>query len=400
MPRSSLGDGLTSAKDNSSVQRICRISRRTLPLLGGLERHVSNLTIQQAAEGKTVALYTLSGRPEFESNNVTAHRLPGGAAINLLKRDSLIRLLFVLMCVPVVVVSHLRRPFDIFHLHGDFVEALAGTILTAITGRPAVVTVHAGLNRGRLYAWIAGHAFRRVSGLLAHSHEIRDELVSLGVSVERITLSHSGIWVAQVANPNEYPTGDRHRGAATDSSFTVVCVGRLHEMKGQRHLIEAMRLLPSESLVRTVLAGDGPDRDELRRLAAASLREIEFAGEVSHDTLVQLLHRADLFVLPSVSLAGQRESTPTALLEAMAAGLPIVTTPSGGIKDIIKDGVNGIVVPERDADALAKAVARLASDSKMRSEMAARNRLEAAAFDWSTVAGNIERAYVLAGAAG
>jgi glycosyltransferase involved in cell wall biosynthesis len=390
---------LTSTKGNGSVQRICRISRRTLPLLGGLERHVSNLTVQQVAEGKTVALYTLSGRPEFESNNVSVHRLPGGVAINLLKRDSLIRLLFLLMFVPVVVVSHLRRSFDVFHLHGDFVEALAGIILTAITGRPAVVTVHAGLNRGRLYNWIAGHAFRRVSGLLAHSYEIRDELASLGVSVERITLSHSGIWVDQVANPNGHLATDRHRGESTDSSFTVVCVGRLHEMKGQKHLIEAMRLLPSESHVRTVMAGDGPDRDELRRLAAASHKDIEFAGEVAHEALVQLLHSADLFVLPSVSLARQRESTPTALLEAMAAGLPVVTTPSGGIKDIINEGVNGIIVPERDAVALAEAIRKLAADPRLRAEMGARNRKQAAHYDWSEVAEGVTRAYVSAGAA-
>ena len=370
--------------------------------MGGLERHVSSLTIQQAAEGKTIALYTMHGRPEFESRNVTVHRLPGGAAIGLLRRDSLIRLVFLLQCVPAVIVSHFRRPFDVFHLHGDFVEALAGAILTAATGKPAVVTVHAGLNRGRLYRWIAGFCFRRVSGLLAHSLEIRDELVSIGIPDERITLSHSGVWVSQITRPgadrpadeNEVsPVGDRIPDGAVDGSYTVLCVGRLHAMKGQRYLIEAIRLLPPEPIVKTVLAGDGPDRDALKRLAAGSPHSIEFAGELAHDSLVRLLHGADVFVLPSVSLAGQRESTPTALLEAMTAGLPIITTPSGGIKDLVEDGVNGLIVPERDARALAEAIHTLAENAPLRAEMSIRNRARGAGFDWSAVAGTITQAY-------
>ena len=318
-----------------------------------------------------------------------------------------VALAFAVIVFPLVWRANRRRPFDVVHLHGDWFEAVNGVLFWKILGIPSVLTVHAGLNSKRAYRLLAGPAFRRMPGIIAHSKEIRDELVSMGVSVERITLSHSGIWVAQITSAGAdrpvdenvvSPAGDRIGGESASGPYTVLRVGRLHTMKGQRYLIEAIRLLPKQPSVKTVLAGDGPNRDELRRLAAGSPNEIEFVGELMHDALIRLLHRADVFALPSVSLAGQRESTPTALLEAMAAGLPIITTPSGGIRDIIEDGHNGIIVPERNAQALAEAIRKLTEDEQLRAEMGARNREQAAEYDWSRVAGMVRQVYINVGA--
>jgi glycosyltransferase involved in cell wall biosynthesis len=98
-------------------------------------------------------------------------------------------------------------------------------------------------------------------------------------------------------------------------------------------------------------------------------------------------------------LAGQREAKPVAVQEAMAAGLPIVATPSGGIKDMVKDGVNGALVPEKDPQALADALTKLMADPSARARMRATNREQGRGYDWSHVARQVGETYKKAGAA-
>jgi len=370
--------------------------------MGGLERHARSLTAQQASEGLEVELFTMLGNPQFESNRVVVHRVPGAWLARLMPRDTLLSALFLVLCLPFVVVAHRRRPFDVFHLHGDVFEAIFGAMLTALTGRPAVVTIHAGLNRRRIYRLVARYFFRRVSGLLAHSQEIREELVSLGVDDERISLSHSGIWLSSVANPaeNEKPAvpvniGEERASGKTDP-LLAVCVGRIHPMKGHRHLIEAVRLFQNEARVQVHIVGDGSELESLKKAAQGMDDLIKFRGELNHEQVVELLHSADIFVLPSVSLPRQRESTPTALLEAMACGLPIVTTACGGIKDIVDDLVNGLIVPEADPQALADALQMLASNAGARADMRKANLHKASQFDWPVISAGISNAYRVA----
>jgi glycosyltransferase involved in cell wall biosynthesis len=168
----------------------------------------------------------------------------------------------------------------------------------------------------------------------------------------------------------------RDRGA-----LRLVCVGTLHEVKGQIHLIEACALLRERGIDFVCeLVGDGPDRSALeRRCAELGLAErVRFLGPRLRGEVAELLRRADVAVAPSVpSRDGRREGLPVALMEAAASGLPLVASRLSGIPELVEDGVTGLLVPPGDAAAIAFAIERLAKDAETRQRLglAARERV-------------------------
>jgi glycosyltransferase involved in cell wall biosynthesis len=133
--------------------------------------------------------------------------------------------------------------------------------------------------------------------------------------------------------------------------------------------------------MRLIIAGDGPDRRALRRLADALDigTMVELPGHMDRESLRDLYHRTHAFVLPS-----ERESFGIAALEARAAGLPVIAMLGGGARDFIVRGVDGLLV--RDERELARAISRLAIETPFREYMAAHNRAVPPAYDWPDVA--------------
>lgn len=165
-----------------------------------------------------------------------------------------------------------------------------------------------------------------------------------------------------------------HRG---DSRQTLLFVGRMTREKGVGDLLAAAKLLNERGVdYELTLVGSGPELPAMQTLASSlGLDErVRFLGFVPQgDILRGLYERADLFVFPS-----HTEALPLVLLEAMAAGLPIVTTAVGGIPDLVQDRVNGLLVPPSSPVAIASAVATLVRDAAVRAEMGARNVEKAA----------------------
>jgi glycosyltransferase involved in cell wall biosynthesis len=155
---------------------------------------------------------------------------------------------------------------------------------------------------------------------------------------------------------------------------TFVCVAGLREYKGHAVLLDAVRLLGGRGArVRVILVGDG----ELRGALAARIEReglagaVELRGAVPHQDIPAILSGATAMVLPSVtSRDGQMEGIPVALMEAMAAGLPVIATRLSGIPELVRDGESGLLVPERDAAALALAMERLAADPRLAGRLA------------------------------
>lgn len=148
------------------------------------------------------------------------------------------------------------------------------------------------------------------------------------------------------------------------SPFQIVCVGRLAPVKGQHILIQAMAALNNEGRdIRLRFAGDGPDRDALRRDAEnrGLSDRILFEGNVNQDKLVDLYRESDALVLSSFA-----EGLPVVLMEAMAMEIPCVAPWVNGIPEIIAHEHDGLTVPPGDAAALARAIARLMDDAELR----------------------------------
>ncbi len=163
-----------------------------------------------------------------------------------------------------------------------------------------------------------------------------------------------------------------------DTPLRLLYVGRLAREKGLYESLQAVRLAHELGVdVRLVVAGSGPEEARLKRYAQALsiASRVTFAGPVFGSDKVKLMAGSDVMLLPSYA-----EGLPYALLEAMAAGLPMIATPVGAIPDVMTDGIHGFIVPPHDGKAIAEALAVMAGDREQLSWMsrASRRRIRAA----------------------
>jgi colanic acid/amylovoran biosynthesis glycosyltransferase len=154
--------------------------------------------------------------------------------------------------------------------------------------------------------------------------------------------------------------------------FNILCVGRLTPAKGQRVLIDACRLLRDQGRsFRLVVVGAGPDENELKALVREyGLQDlVEFTGPLNQDQVIARYAKADAFALPSFA-----EGIPVVLMEAMASGVPCVTTRITGIPELIRDGIDGLLVTPSDSAELADALVALMDDPELRKDLARTGR--------------------------
>lgn len=257
-------------------------------------------------------------------------------------------------------------------------------LMRAIRGTSRVVVLHLhGSQSPRLVApgsWFFKRAttalLAATDGLLVLSREEQGEWKAFS--------PHSRVSVVKNPLPS-LPASDVDGRAEGDGRRpTILCVSRLLEGKGVLELVRALPLVRSQTPCRLVLAGDGPESERARALAQ-ELRVgpfVELPGYVVGRELANLYRSADVFALPT-SLS---EGFPMVIMEAMAAGLPIVTTASRGPVDHLVDGQNVLFVPPRDPPALAAKLARLLTDPELRRRMGDANRQKAREFDADAVA--------------
>jgi colanic acid/amylovoran biosynthesis glycosyltransferase len=155
--------------------------------------------------------------------------------------------------------------------------------------------------------------------------------------------------------------------------FQIICVGTLHEVKGQAFLIQALSKLRRQGVEAHLhLVGDGVDLAMLQELVCQESLEshVTFHGTKTRDELVQLLQDADVLAAPSVPTNdGRREGIPVVLMESMACGLPVVASRLSGIPELVNSESVGLLVPPKDTTGLAEAFAKLAKDSELRKRM-------------------------------
>jgi glycosyltransferase involved in cell wall biosynthesis len=173
-------------------------------------------------------------------------------------------------------------------------------------------------------------------------------------------------------------------GRQIEYGINVLCVGRLIERKGQHHLLEAFARLPQglRPRIRLTLVGTGDAETALHERAKqlGLDADVAFLGFVPREAMPELYRNADVFVLPS-----QSEGMSMALLEAMASGLPVVVTDTGGSSELVRPGVNGFIVRWEDTQALADALTGLAEDSQLRNTMGSASRSTAEGFSWPAI---------------
>jgi len=277
-----------------------------------------------------------------------------------------------------------RERFDLLHFHEPFVPFLSLVVLGQSTS-VNIATFHA-------YAGFSP-AYELGSKMLPH----------YAVKLHgRIAVSAAARHFVDRFFPGDYkviPNGvnvGRYQRAVPisrwlDGTPNLLFVGRLEDRKGLPHLLKAFRLIRKSGLeARLLVVGSGPQERESRRyVMTRGLQNVEFLGRVSDSEKAQLFKTADVFVSPATG----RESFGIVLLEAMAAGAPIVCSDIHGYKGVVQRGRQAILVPPNDAKALAAGITELLVDPALRARLGASGQERAQQFSWERVTAKVDDYY-------
>ncbi len=380
-------------------------------VIGGLGRHVHHLSTALAEAGHEVVV--LSRRPTGTdpSTHPTSDEVHDGVRVIAAAQDPHEFTFGADMMAWTLAMGHAMiraglsikspgnkrqwRP-DVVHAH-DWLVAHPALALAEFYDVPIVSTIHA-TEAGRHSGWVSGAISRQVhaveswlvresDSLITCSASMREEITELfGPGLSETTVIRNGIDAAR------WPFGARR---PRTGPAELLYVGRLEYEKGVHDAIAALprvrRAHPGTTLT---IAGDGTQQDWLVEQARKHKvrKATRFVGHLHHDELLAALHRADAAVLPS-----HYEPFGLAALEAAAAGIPLVTSNTGGLGEAVIDGVTGMSFAPRDVAGLAEKVRAVLDDpaAAQRRARAARERLTSD-FDWRTVARETAQVYLSA----
>jgi glycosyltransferase involved in cell wall biosynthesis len=286
-------------------------------------------------------------------------------------------------------------------MHGHWVVP-GGVVAAAAAPRlPLVVSLHGSDVYVAETVWPARRAaamvFKRAGAVTACSADLRDRALALGAAPQNIDVVPYGV-DAERFRPNPFARA-RLRATLGIASHTplVFSAGRLVKKKGFEYLIDALAAIPQEVNVQAAIAGAGDLEGELRARAetARIAYRVRFLGNLSQDEIASWLATADIVAIPSVrDDRGNVDGLPNIVLEAMASGTPLISTPAGGIPSVVRNWHTGVIVAERSGAELAAAILTLTRDPEMRVRLGEAARASVVArFGWEIVAGRFEEAY-------
>jgi phosphatidylinositol alpha-mannosyltransferase len=271
---------------------------------------------------------------------------------------------------------------DVVHVHEPFVPSTAMWAAIA-SPAPVVATFHAALDRSGLL-----EAAAPLLRLLARRLAARNSVSR--AAAEFVGRALPGLPVEIVPNGIDL---DRFTGVVPESlppGRRIVWVHRLDPQKGFRVMLAALEriheLMPE---VRLIVAGDGPDRGAVDELPGPVRERVTMLGTVDHRRVPRLFAAAEVAVAAAIG----QESFGITLVEAMASAVPVVATDIDGYREVVRDGVDGILVPPNDPDELAAAIVRLLRDHGAALSLAAAARERATGYAWPRIVGRLERIY-------
>jgi glycosyltransferase involved in cell wall biosynthesis len=257
----------------------------------------------------------------------------------------------------------LGRRVRLVHVHtasgASFMRKAIAVLMSRVARRPVVLHVHGGGFEGQFGG--SGVRARLRERLTVWCLENSDTVVALTKSWAATLERRAKIRRLRVIPNTPDLTEVRQRNGRGERRL-LLYLGHLERFKGLFELVDAVALLRSRHPdLQLVLAGVGPAADDLRHHAESlGLPALEFAGWVETEEKARLLAEATCLVLPS-----HQEALPLVVLEAMAAGVPVVATNVGGIPETIRDGVDGLLVPPGDAETLASALSRILDEPEL-----------------------------------
>ena len=253
---------------------------------------------------------------------------------------------------------------EFLHAHWGTHSALFAYQLSILTDVPYSVTLHAHdlyVERSMLH-----DKLRAAAAVVTISDHNRRMIAELYPDIaDKVDVVHCGVDVRAITPRADEPTN-------TPPVMTVVA--GLRDYKGHRYLLDAHRILEERGLAAELdLVGDGPLREELESMVRGSAieRRVRFHGARPVDEAIKIVAGSDLFVMPSIVMDnGRKDGIPVALMEAMALGVPVISTRVSGIPELVEHNVTGLLADERDPVGLADAIERILTDRELRDRLA------------------------------
>jgi glycosyltransferase involved in cell wall biosynthesis len=355
--------------------RILHVTDMYRPRLGGIEVFVDDLADRQAQDGHEVTVLTATGDKErvFAPGRVRVVRTPVG--------------LLHPLAPPLARETALAGAYDVVHAHLSVVSPFSTAVARATdeAGIATVLTVHSMLASRRPFV----RAVRALADWDRSS--VLWTAVSRAAADEARSVLREGTEVSVVGNAVDvdwWRAVPRRR--APDAPVTMVSVMRLAGRKRPFALLDVVERVVHEAPVpvRLVIVGDGPLEARLRAevLGRGLGHAVTLTGRQTREQIRDLYAEADVYVAPAY-----QESFGIAALEARAAGLPVVAMRSGGVREFVRDGVDGLLC--EDDDAMAAALTRLAADAVLRSAIAGHNAAHRPDHDWPRALAQFEDVY-------
>jgi glycosyltransferase involved in cell wall biosynthesis len=366
------------------------------PLVGGGAYHVYNLARELTRKGVDVKVFALSlENTFFKRTKVEMHF----GKVQVLRVPASRTPKFNYQFAPKLISLLLKENPDIIHAHGYQVFTTDAALMASITKKtPLVLTLHGfprsfdSLAHRAHFNLIGKGVLERAEKIISVSHRVALEFRAIGVPQEKIAIIPNGIDLEEY---KQLPMGDsfRKRLDIKDTEKIVLTIGRLEKIKGFQYLIRA---LPSiiEEVGSTKLVIAGPDFNygaQLKRLTEeANVQDnVIFYGPINGKEKFEAFSAANIVAVPSIY-----EGFGMLLLEAMAAGKPLVATNTGAAPEIIQNGKNGILVNPSDVEDLAGRITELLSDDQLMNLIGQESRKTVEAFNWEKVSEQIHKLYI------
>ncbi len=346
---------------------------------GGVQVHVKNLATRLLERGhETIVLAPTTVSP------LEPWVRPVGRPVRIPYRGTV---------APIAPLSYRRvrsflvafRP-DVVHVHEPLTPS-ASMYAALVSKAPVVATVHAYLDRSvamDLAAPILRRIWSRVTVGIAVSEAAASFLRRVVPDAE-LEIVPNGVDVGAFAHAEplaDLPVGRR-----------ILWVNRLDAQKGFPIALAALsKVLAELPDALLLVVGEGKDREALKLLTEPAEARVDMRGAVPNEQVPSYLAAVEVFVSPAVG----QESFGIALVEAMAAGLPVVATDIAGYREVVSDGVEGLLVPPRDPEALAAGVVRVLKEPELAKRLGEAGRERARTFDWPIVVDRLEGLYTRA----
>jgi phosphatidyl-myo-inositol alpha-mannosyltransferase len=356
--------------------KIALVSPYDLSVPGGVNSHIHHLGDHFMEMGHDVRFIA----PASDLSNVRPNSIVVGRPASIPAGGSIARMSMSPRLANPVKRILAEEQFDVVHVHEPLVSFMTIQFLR-FSNAINVATFHAARESGaRLYSYtrrLLMTCFRRLDGKIAVSQAASSLIQPHFPGYYNII--PNGVEIEQFARPvPKMPELD-------DGMFNILSVGRLEKRKGQRYLIRAFKDVKARRPDARLIIVGGYDKRQLQAYESwvrdNGLKDVVFAGFVPDDTLPRYHQSSGIFCAPNTG----NESQGIILMEAMAAGCPVVASNIEGFAGVITHGVDGLLVRPKDTDALAEALLELMADEERRKAIIEKGRERAEFFSWDRV---------------